>query len=97
MTPEDLENKLNEWLDRFDFTRPGLDQSLGRDVAMKTVDRIIDRSEQKRSITEDWPANAPKYAKWKEKKYDVAECRTSAPAACSARSRFMAARRSTRS
>lgn len=63
---------LKGFVESFDFTRPGIDQSLGRDVKNKAVERIYKRSnDDKRSIDDDWEKNEKEYAKWKEEKYDV--------------------------
>jgi hypothetical protein len=65
---------LNTWVDGFDFKRPGKDQSLGRDIAMKVVDQIQTRGlSERRGIGEQWPDNEPKYKAWKDANYGVSE------------------------
>jgi hypothetical protein len=65
---------LTDWVDHFDFTLSGAMGSLGRDIAMKVVDEIYQRSMKDRAgVTGIWLANEPKYAKWKLKNYGVDE------------------------
>jgi hypothetical protein len=55
----------------FDFTRPGKDQSLGRDLA-RTVARGIQRRSVPGATAPDgssWAANEPEYARRKRAKY----------------------------
>jgi hypothetical protein len=50
---------LNDFVDSFDFTRPGTDQSLGRDVTHKAVQCIQDRSLSDRTgFGTAWPPNS---------------------------------------
>ena len=68
---------LSGFVDSFDFTRVGEDQSLGRDVAMKFVERIHDRAHEiKGGAFEEWKENAPAYAAWKQERYNVADTPT---------------------
>lgn len=70
----DVISFLDGFVDSFNFTRPGNDQSLGRDIANKVVERIYDRSlDQRAGPGGPWDKNEPKYAKWKDKNYGVAE------------------------
>ena len=63
-------DSLDAITDSFDFTVPGADQSLGRDVAKRVVQGIYDRSlEERRGATSPWKQNEAKYAKWKSKNY----------------------------
>jgi hypothetical protein len=73
---------LQGFVDSFDFKRPGVDQSLGRDVAMLAVHRISDRSLSDRTgFGTAWPPNSEKpsrwapqgYRQWKEDNYGVGE------------------------
>ena len=65
---------LAEFINEFNFNRVGKEQSLGRDVANGVVWAIAERSAtEKKGADVDWPANASKYAAWKEKKYGVAD------------------------
>jgi hypothetical protein len=73
---------LEGWVDSFNFARPGKDQSLGRDIAMKVVDRIQTRSLTDRKGAKDtWPPNSEKpsrwhpegYRKWKDDNYGIGE------------------------
>lgn len=71
-------HRVADWLEQFiqgfDFKRPGRDQSLGRDVAMKVVENIHERvDEHEGPDGKAWDANAPDYAKWKEKKYGLVD------------------------
>jgi hypothetical protein len=69
---------LEQFVESFDFKRPGRDQSLGRDVAMKIVEGIHSRiSQHVDPEGEDWPENSTKepppggYKAWKAKKYGL--------------------------
>ena len=73
---------LDGFVDSFDFKRPGVDQSLGRDVAMKTVDRMQTRAlQERRGVGVTWAPNSTKpikgypggYKQWKETHYGVGE------------------------
>jgi hypothetical protein len=73
---------LDGFVDSFDFKRPGVDQSLGRDVMNLGAQRIRDRSLQDRTgFGTAWPPNsetpshwAPQgYRKWKEDNYGTDE------------------------
>ncbi len=71
---QQVQGFLDEFVDGFNYKRPGIDQSLGRDVAMKVVERIADRSlADRRSVDEDWAPNEEKYAAWKAKRYSIGE------------------------
>jgi hypothetical protein len=73
---------LAAFVDSFDFKRPGIDQSLGRDVAMLAVDRIQTRSLVDRTghgtawmPNSETPSHwAPQgYRQWKEDNYGVGD------------------------
>lgn len=74
----DVDSNINEvklWLhgivDSFDFTRPGKDGSLGRDMAGVVAEGIIDRSVPD-AVSPDgsgWAANEARYAAWKRAKF----------------------------
>ena len=77
---EDVNRWLAEFADGFNWTRVGEDQSLGRDMAMKIVERIIDRSlNDRRGIDGPWDDNSttpsnryPRgYKQYKEEEYRV--------------------------
>jgi hypothetical protein len=69
---DQITHDLQEWIDEFNFTRPGEEGSLGHDVAMAVVEGIIQRShDQRRGADVDWPENAPDYAAWKAKRYKL--------------------------
>ena len=69
---------LGRFADSFEFTRPGVDQSLGRDMASVVVERIMDRSSRRRAPDgSTWEPNSSKsspwlpggYKQWKEEHY----------------------------
>ncbi len=63
---------LERFVQSFDFTRPGKDQSLARDVVNTIAGGIQRRSiDDKKGATKSWKDNAPKYEEYKEKKYGV--------------------------
>jgi len=63
---------LREFIESFDFQRPGRDQSLGRDVAMKIVEGIHERVDKHEGPDgEKWPANSSTYKAWKADKYGL--------------------------
>jgi hypothetical protein len=63
---------LEGFVDSFDFTRPGIDQTLGRDVKGLAAQRIYDRAiTTKGGVSGPWPENEPVYAAAKEKRYDT--------------------------
>ena len=73
---------LEQFADSFDFKRPGVDQSLGRDVRNLAAKRKHDRALVDRTgFGTAWPPNsetpskwAPQgYRKWKEENYGVGE------------------------
>jgi hypothetical protein len=81
-------NEVVAWIEdfvrSFDFTRPGKDQSLGRDVVNVIIrgqivggDSFDTRSilgrafYQRRGADTRWKENAPDYREWKGKKYGV--------------------------
>jgi hypothetical protein len=73
----DVTRFLSNFIDSFDFLRVGIDQNLGRDVKMKVVKRIYDRSlDQRSGINGQWDKNEPAYKAWKEAKYGVDEPNT---------------------
>ena len=73
---------LENWVDTRDFSRPGIDQSLGRVVANKAVERIATwLLLEHRSAEEYWMANSTMPSHWapqgykqrKQNKYGVAD------------------------
>ncbi len=71
---EQVTRWLEGWLDSFDFTRPGREQSLGRDVANKVVERIAERAVNDRKGAEsEWDANTEEVAKQKAAHYGVGD------------------------
>jgi hypothetical protein len=71
---DDVMRDLEAWVKQFNFTRPGFQGSLGRDVAMAVVDGIADRSDRRRAGADAvWQENVPKYRKWKLRKYGIDE------------------------
>lgn len=66
---------LEGFVQSFDFTRPGVDQSLGRDAANAVCLGIATRSlAQRRGATTNWPDlsdNPWKYRTWKREKYGL--------------------------
>lgn len=69
----EFEAEFKALIDGFDFTIPGKDQSLGRDLASSAALMISDRSisEQGNAQGSPWAPNAPKYAKMKQDKHGV--------------------------
>ncbi|MHB8359796.1 MAG: hypothetical protein ACYDCP_09925 [Thermoplasmataceae archaeon] len=70
---------LRDFVEGFDFTRPGKDQSLGRDLANQQVRQIMIRSSQFLDpMEEEWAGNSRKsspwlpggYKEWKEATYE---------------------------
>lgn len=64
------------WLDRlvdaFDFTLPGVDGSLGRDLAGVVAREIAARSANAQDPDgNEWAPNEPGYAQWKAKRYRI--------------------------
>lgn len=68
---DEVESWEKDLIDSFDFTRPGEDQSLGRDMAADVATGIIDRTtaEQRDATGSPLKPNEPKYAKRKAEKY----------------------------
>lgn len=65
-------NKLKALIETYDFTRPGRDQSLGRDAANKVAELILDRSVRDQGGPDGtWPANKDTYTRRKERLYHV--------------------------
>lgn len=70
---------LGGFIDSFDFTRPGIDQSLGRDTANAVCQGIADRSRNLRKGADtNWPdlsnrpfRGRPGYRDWKHLKYGI--------------------------
>jgi hypothetical protein len=75
----DVVQYLRDFVNGFDFTRPGKDQNLGRDLANAEVDQIMVRAEQYRCGPDgdEWEGNSTKsspwlpggYKQWKEEIY----------------------------
>ena len=81
-------DQVTAWLDAFvdpsNFTRPGTDQSLGRDVAWKVVEQIEDRAQKdKRGTGDDWDPNAPDMPRGKRSGTASSIARTRERARCS--------------
>jgi hypothetical protein len=70
-------DEIAAWLDAvvagFDFTLPGIDQSLGRDLARTAAQGMIDRAVDEGKDPDGAPLkpNAEPYRSWKRKKYSV--------------------------
>lgn len=70
---------LDAFAESFDFTRPGVDQSLGRDLVNAVCEGIHDRSVTLRKGADaDWPdlsdtphGGRPGYRTWKRDKYGI--------------------------
>ena len=60
---------LRSFVDGFDFTLPGKDQNLGRDLAHVGAAYIEQRSGQHRGADKTWAKNAEPYRTIKEKHY----------------------------
>ncbi len=71
--PDSIPDLIQAAVDTFDFTMPGEGgQSLGRDLAVTAAKGIADRSDSGLDLNgEPFAANEDKYAKYKEKRYDV--------------------------
>ena len=74
----DVMEFLRDFVEGFDFTRPGRDQSLGRDLAHAQVDQIMTRSSKFQSpdgsqwtgnSTSPWRRYPQGYKQWKEEQY----------------------------
>ena len=75
-------DSLDAITDSFDFTVPGADQSLGRDVAKRVVQGIYDRSlEERRGARSPWKQNESKYRNGKRKTTEPTN-RIAEPARC---------------
>jgi hypothetical protein len=71
---EDNVDQVMNWVDglvdSFDFTLPGKDESLARDLAGLVAQGIFDRSAEARGADgTPWPPNERKYRAWKERRY----------------------------
>lgn len=57
----------------FVFTRPGVDRSLGEDLAAEAARAMIDRAvpDAKGPDGSGWQANESRYAQWKRRKFDA--------------------------
>jgi|GEM_PF-2915897 len=70
-------DEVGQWisgiLEGIDFTMPGADQSLGRDMAGVVANGIIDRSVPDAQAPDGstWAANEPEYAARKRARYDA--------------------------
>ena len=64
--------QLKQFINSFDFTRPGIEGSMGKDAAHAVAERIAEAAaDQKTTDGEPFPDNAPEYAAWKDEKYGV--------------------------
>lgn len=69
---DDVMGQLNRFLESFDFTRPGIESSMGKDAAHAVAEAIAQAAaDQKTTDGEPFPDNEPKYADWKDRKYGV--------------------------
>jgi hypothetical protein len=67
-----VEACLGGFVALFNFTRPGTDQGLERDLARKESQLIGERAlVEKRGAGEPWDLNEPKYAEWKAERYKI--------------------------
>lgn len=80
MPPREVSNidQVCTWIDdvinSIDFTRPGEDESIGKDVAVSIAQEIADdAAEQMEPDGTPFPANEAKYAAWKGRKYGMQE------------------------
>lgn len=65
---------LDDFADAFDFTRPGAEGSLGKDVLKAGVECISTRAIDRNAGPDDvWQENEPKYAAWKAKRYNMSD------------------------
>jgi hypothetical protein len=79
---DDVMRFLEQFVEDFNFNRKGEDQSLGRDVLKRGVERIHDRStDERKGFGQEWPKNSDTpskwypegYRLWKDKHYNVEE------------------------
>jgi len=64
--------KLEGLIDKFDFTRQGHGESLGKEAAAHVADGIRDRSVKEQGGPDGaWPANEPKYTARKNQLYNT--------------------------
>lgn len=72
---DDILKQAMEFIDSFNFERPGVEGSLGKDCAHAVAERIADlaATEQRTSDNEDFPDNEPRYADWKNRKYNTSK------------------------
>lgn len=70
---DDVERWLDEMIDSINFTLPGKDQSIGRDLAGVVAEGIADRSvpDARDPDGASWAPNEEPYKSWKRKKYDA--------------------------
>lgn len=70
---DEIGSWLDQLVDTYNFTRPGTDQSLGRDLAGVVAQGIQDRTVADQTDANGGPLkpNEPKYAKWKAKRFDA--------------------------
>lgn len=72
LNPDRVNDLVAAAVATFDFTRPGNDQSLGRDLAVRVAKGISDRSnEGKGPDGENFKENEDVYARYKLARYDV--------------------------
>ena len=63
---------IEHLVDSVNFTLPGVEGSLGRDLAGKVAEGIAERSACAQAPDgSDWDPNEAKYAKWKAKRYRI--------------------------
>lgn len=64
---------LGQIIDSFDFTLPGKDVSLGKDLANAAAQSMIDRAivNEQAPDGSPWAPNSPSYRDYKRKKYNV--------------------------
>lgn len=70
---EEVDAWLEQAIDSFDFTRPGAEGSLGRDLAVAAAEGMIERGtvDHKAPDGGAWAPNEPTYAKYKSKRYSA--------------------------
>ncbi|WP_165072127.1 hypothetical protein [Paludisphaera rhizosphaerae] len=69
-TAQEVHDWIEKFVHGFDFTRPGLDRSLGRDIAHEVAGQIAARSSILQDPDgQDWDENEPMYRKRKQRSY----------------------------
>lgn len=70
---DDVDAWIGRLVDGFDFSRPGRDGALGRDLAVAAARGIQERSVPDCLAPDGsiWLANEPRYARWKRARHDA--------------------------